>query len=81
MPVRDVRESGRRGQIFHRSENHRRIRLAMSLESVILPRQDRCMHPLSHGLELNMSNPFFDHPILNSPYECPHSGNENTGST
>ena len=22
-------------------------------------------------MELNMSNPFFDHPILNSPYECP----------
>jgi type III restriction enzyme len=21
--------------------------------------------------QLNMSNPFFDHPILNSPYECP----------
>ena len=19
-----------------------------------------------------MSNPFFDHPIVNSPYECPH---------
>src|ERR1035437_3219356 len=31
----------------------------------------RSRTPLPPEPALDMSNPFFDHPILNSPYECP----------
>ena len=27
--------------------------------------------PKASPMELPLSNPFFDHPILNSPYDCP----------
>ena len=27
--------------------------------------------PVGSASGLTMSNPFFDHPILNSPYQCP----------
>ena len=56
-------------QILQKKRHHPQ-RVAIGVEAVLWPRRTNCAYP-PLWLELIMPNPFFDHPILNSPYACP----------